>query len=101
MRRTSSSRASLGRESGRLRSLWALTGAVLILLNAKHPPAGATTLLIALGLLTSRSQIAAVAVGVVILTVVSWTSIARLACRFPSGAARNRSPTAGALQPAP
>jgi CBS domain-containing membrane protein len=49
-----------------------LTGAVLILLNAKHPPAGATTLLIALGLLTSRSQIGAIAAGVILLTVTSW-----------------------------
>jgi CBS-domain-containing membrane protein len=78
-----------------------LTGAVLILLNAKHPPAGATTLLIALGVLTSRSQIAAVAVGVVILTVVSWIINRAVGVPVPLWSRPEPVPPHGALQPAP
>ena len=78
-----------------------LTGAVLILLNAKHPPAGATTLLIALGLLTSRSQIAAVAVGVVILTVVSWAINRAVGVPVPVWSRPEPKTLPRALQPAP
>lgn len=50
----------------------ALTGALLLLLRAPHPPAGATTLLVSLGLLATPQQLLAIAVGVVLLTVVCW-----------------------------
>jgi CBS domain-containing membrane protein len=49
-----------------------LTGAVLLLLRASHPPAGATVLIVSLGLLTKPSELAAIMAGVVILTVAGW-----------------------------
>jgi CBS domain-containing membrane protein len=50
----------------------ALTGAVLLLLRASHPPAGATVLIVSLGLLTKPSELALIMVGVVVLTVAGW-----------------------------
>jgi CBS domain-containing membrane protein len=50
----------------------ALTGAVLLLLRASHPPTGATTLIVSLGFLQTPLEMAALMVGVVILTVVGW-----------------------------
>jgi len=50
----------------------ALVAAVLPPLRASHPPAGATTLLISLGLLDEPRQLAAVAAGVVLLTAAAW-----------------------------
>jgi len=46
--------------------------ALLILLSSPHPPAGATTLIVGLGLLTTPAQLAAMAAGVILLTVVGW-----------------------------
>jgi CBS domain-containing membrane protein len=50
----------------------ALTGAVLLLLRASHPPAGATVLIVSPGLLTKPIEMAMIMVGVVILTVAGW-----------------------------
>ncbi len=50
----------------------ALTGAVLLLLRASHPPAGATVLIVSLGLLRTPTDLAMIAVGVVLVTVVGW-----------------------------
>jgi hypothetical protein len=50
----------------------ALVALVLPPLKASHPPAGATTLLISLGLLDEPGQIAAIATGVVLLTMAAW-----------------------------
>jgi len=50
----------------------ALTGAVLLLLNSSHPPTGATTLIVSLGFLQTPPEMAALMVGVVILTAVGW-----------------------------
>jgi CBS-domain-containing membrane protein len=49
-----------------------ITMALLILLSSPHPPAGATTLIISLGFLTTPAQLAAMAAGVVLLTVAGW-----------------------------
>jgi hypothetical protein len=49
-----------------------ITMALLILLSSPHPPAGATTLIVSLGLLTTPAQLAAMAAGVVLLTIVGW-----------------------------
>lgn len=56
----------------------AVTGAILLLLRASHPPAGATVLIVSLRLLQRPSELLVMAIGVVILTVVGWT-INRLA----------------------
>jgi CBS-domain-containing membrane protein len=49
----------------------ALTALVLRLLACPHPPAGATTLIITLGLLTSAGELLAIALAVVLVTVLS------------------------------
>ena len=50
----------------------ALLGAGLLLLRASHPPAGATVLIVSLGLLKTPSQLAMILVGVTILIVADW-----------------------------
>ncbi len=50
----------------------ALTGAVLLLLKSSHPPSGATTLIVSLGLLKTPHQMAILMAGVVLLTVAGW-----------------------------
>jgi CBS-domain-containing membrane protein len=50
----------------------ALTGAVLLLLDSSHPPTGATTLIVSLGLLQTPREMAELMVGVVLLTIAGW-----------------------------
>jgi CBS domain-containing membrane protein len=50
----------------------ALTGGILILARSLHPPAGATTLIVSLGILGTFHAIMAIAFGVVILTATGW-----------------------------
>ena len=50
----------------------ALTGGLLRLLRAAHPPAGATTIIVSSGLLADPEQMLAVAVGVLIVTAAGW-----------------------------
>ncbi len=50
----------------------ALTGGILRLLRAAHPPAGATTIIVSSGLLAEGEQMVAVAVGVLLLTAAGW-----------------------------
>ena len=50
----------------------ALTGSVLLLLESSHPPTGATTLIVSLGLLKTPHEMAVLMVGVVLLTVAGW-----------------------------
>lgn len=42
------------------------------LIRVPHPPAGATTLIVSLGLLTTPSQLAAMAVAVILVTAIAW-----------------------------
>lgn len=44
-----------------------LTSGVMVLLRAAHPPAGATTLIVSLGILTAPSQLAVLMLGVALL----------------------------------
>ncbi|MCM3612979.1 HPP family protein [Microbacterium enclense] len=50
----------------------AITTAVLTLLKTPHPPAGATTLIVSLGILTQPTQLAAMAGAIVLITVAGW-----------------------------
>lgn len=50
----------------------ALTGATQLLLRASHPPAGATVLIVSLGLLRKPPEMAALLAGVVLLTAAGW-----------------------------
>jgi hypothetical protein len=51
----------------------AVTALVLLLLGASHAPAGATTLIVSLGLLRAPAQLLVMAGAVVLVTVVDWT----------------------------
>jgi CBS domain-containing membrane protein len=50
----------------------ALTGGVLRVLRSAHPPAGATTIIVASGLLAKPHQMLDVFIGVVLLTIAGW-----------------------------
>ncbi|HVE87852.1 MAG TPA: HPP family protein [Myxococcales bacterium] len=66
----------------------AATGALMILLKAAHPPAGATTLIISLGIVTRPSHLATIELAVALLTVQAFC-INRLAgLDFPLWARR-------------
>jgi CBS-domain-containing membrane protein len=46
-----------------------LTSGLMVWLRVPHPPAGATTLIVSLGILTSPTQLAVLMLAVVLLTV--------------------------------
>ncbi|MFN2535462.1 MAG: HPP family protein [Pseudonocardiaceae bacterium] len=50
----------------------AVTALVLLAVNASHPPAGATMLIVSLGLLHTPAQVGVAAASVVLVTVVDW-----------------------------
>ena len=50
----------------------ALTTLVLTLLKKPHPPAGATTLIVSLGILTKPTELLAVAGAIILITVLGW-----------------------------
>jgi CBS domain-containing membrane protein len=66
----------------------AVTGGLLRLLRAAHPPAGATTIIVSSGLLADARQIAAVAGGVLLITVAGWCLNRLLGVPAPRWAAR-------------
>jgi CBS-domain-containing membrane protein len=49
-----------------------LTTLVLTLLKTPHPPAGATTLIVSLGILTSGTELLAMVGAVILITIVGW-----------------------------
>lgn len=51
----------------------ALTGAILLILRSSHPPAGASVLIVSLGLLQTPLEMLMLIIGVVLLTIVGWT----------------------------
>jgi CBS-domain-containing membrane protein len=50
----------------------ALTEALLILLRARHAPAGATVLIVSLGLLSTPGRVLMMAASIVLLTITGW-----------------------------
>ncbi len=66
----------------------ALTGAVLLLLRASHPPAGASVLIVSLGLLQTPLEMLTLMIGVVLLTVVGWIINRLLGVPVPVWAAK-------------
>ena len=50
----------------------AFTGGILRLLRAAHPPAGATTVIVSIGLLTTVDELAILLAGVVLLSLAAW-----------------------------
>lgn len=73
----------------------ALTGALLVLARATHPPAAATTLLVSLGLLATPRDLLAVAAGVALLTASGWALNRLLGLPVPLWAAAHRRDSAG------
>jgi CBS-domain-containing membrane protein len=55
----------------------ALTGALMILFKAVHPPAGATTLIVSLGTITEPIHLIIVEIAVVLLTIQSLYAVPR------------------------
>jgi hypothetical protein len=52
----------------------AITTAVLALLALPHPPAGATTLIVSLGILAKPVDLVSMAGAVVLITVAGWAA---------------------------
>ncbi|HTT27065.1 MAG TPA: HPP family protein [Solirubrobacteraceae bacterium] len=50
----------------------AITGGVLRILRSAHPPAGATTIIVASGLLAKPRQMLDILIGVLLLTIAGW-----------------------------
>jgi CBS domain-containing membrane protein len=50
----------------------ACTGGILRLLRAAHPPAGATTVIVSIGLLTTARQLGVLGAGVLLLALSAW-----------------------------
>ncbi len=50
----------------------ALTGGILRLVRSAHPPAGATTIIVASGLLAKPRQLLDIVIGVLLLTIAGW-----------------------------
>jgi CBS domain-containing membrane protein len=50
----------------------ACTGGILRLLRAAHPPAGATTVIVSVGLLTTWDEVLILMAGVVLLSISAW-----------------------------
>jgi CBS-domain-containing membrane protein len=49
-----------------------LTGAFMVFMSINHPPAGATTLIVALGILSKGEYLFAIEAAVLLLTVQAW-----------------------------
>jgi CBS domain-containing membrane protein len=60
----------------------------LLLLRASHPPAGATVLIISLGLLTKPIEMTMIMVGAAILTVAGWVINRAFGVPIPDWASR-------------
>jgi CBS domain-containing membrane protein len=56
----------------------AATGAIMVLMRVSHPPAGATTLIVSLGILTKPEYLVIIEIAVILLTAQAW-AINRLA----------------------
>jgi CBS domain-containing membrane protein len=61
----------------------AATGAVMIMLKASHPPAGATTLIVSLGIITRPEYLALIEVAVLLLTVQAFCINRLSGLRYP------------------
>ena len=73
-----------------------LTGCLMILLKAAHPPAGATTLIVSLGIVTKPTYLLLIEVAVALLTLQAF-AINRLAgLDYPVWARRPSAPAPGA-----
>jgi len=70
----------------------ALTGALMILLRAVHPPAGATTLIVSLGIVTAWRHLLVIEAAVVLLTAQALLINRHAGIDYPLWALRRREP---------
>jgi CBS-domain-containing membrane protein len=75
----------------------AVTTVVLLLLDASHPPAGATALIVSLGLFHQPKQLVIAGAAVVLVTVVDWIYGRLTGAPMPIWSARNASPEAAGM----
>jgi CBS domain-containing membrane protein len=66
----------------------AFTGGILRLLRAAHPPAGATTVIVSVGLLTTVHQVAILLAGVAVLSLAAWSLNRALGVPAPAWTSR-------------
>lgn len=66
------------------------TEALLVIARVPHPPAGTTTLLVALGLFTTPHQLLSLAAGIVLVTVACWIFNRALGAPVPIWSLRSR-----------
>jgi CBS-domain-containing membrane protein len=76
----------------------ATTGALMILLKAAHPPAGATTLIISLGIVTRPSYLVLIEVAVALLTLQAIVINRVAGIDYPVWARRSASTSGGSGQ---
>ena len=67
----------------------AMTSAVLVFSQTRHPPAGATTLMVSLGLLSTPRELIATATGVILVTATGWATNRSFRVPVPVWSARN------------
>jgi len=66
----------------------AFTGGILRLLRAAHPPAGATTVIVSVGLLTTVHEVAILLGGVAVLSIAAWSLNRALGVPAPAWTSR-------------
>jgi CBS-domain-containing membrane protein len=66
----------------------AVAGAILVLLDAQHPPAGATVLIVSLGFLQTSGEMATLMAGVVLLSAACWVINRAFGVRAPVWSAK-------------
>jgi CBS domain-containing membrane protein len=66
----------------------AFTGGILRLLRAAHPPAGATTVIVSVGLLTTVHEVAILLAGVALLSIAAWSLNRALGVPAPAWTSR-------------
>jgi CBS-domain-containing membrane protein len=79
----------------------ASTGALMILFKAAHPPAGATTLIISLGIVTAPFNLLVIEIAVALLVLQAIVINRAAGIDYPLWARRERSPTPPAPGPTP
>ena len=67
----------------------ALTSGILVFSQIRHPPAGATALMVSLGLLTTPRELLSIAAGVVLITITGWAINRSFGVPVPVWSARN------------
>jgi len=70
------------------------TGALMVLLRVSHPPAGATTLIVSLGILAKGEYLVVIEVAVILLTMQAFLINRLTGLEYPVWAKKATSPSA-------